>query len=126
MRFTAFLYDENWVRRVWTVAIGGMVRSTEPLNCLGKDDLNQMRKPSRPLGVAEGWPCQRLRVGYGLVLFALIELLLLGKLPTVLPFMMLGLGSACLISAWSAVRAWRLETQLAMIKDALSKLAGEV
>src|SRR5687767_4264925 len=74
----------------------------------------------RPL--EEGWPCQRLRVAFGLILFFFFEILLGKKLPEVMPILCLGFGIACLASAISAIRSWKMNAQLSLIQDALSKV----
>jgi hypothetical protein len=74
--------------------------------------------------VAEAWPCQRLRMGWGLVLFFLFEVTLGRRLPEVLPYLALGLGLALLGSALYAIRVWRLKAQIALIMEALDHSAG--
>jgi hypothetical protein len=68
-----------------------------------------------------GWPCQRLRLGWSLVLFFFFETLLGHKLPLVMPYLMLAMGVAMLVSAQLAIREWKLATQLAMVQDALER-----
>lgn len=65
-----------------------------------------------------GWPCQRLRLGYGLTLFFLFEVTLGQKLPMEWAFACLGLGLACLVSAFRRIRAWKFEVKLAQIRAA--------
>ena len=65
------------------------------------------------------WPCQRLRIGFGAVLFFLFETLIGQQLPESLRFMILGLGVACLISAYQAIRTWRLLASLEVLKLAI-------
>ena len=69
-----------------------------------------------------GWPCQRLRVGWALVLFFFFERLIGQQLPEVMPFLMLGMGVALLASAMFAIREWKLEAQLALIQDAIDRM----
>ncbi len=68
-----------------------------------------------------GWPCQRLRLGWALVLFFFFEVLVGKQLPEVMPFLILGVGLGCLASAVFAIRDWKLEAQLALIQDALDR-----
>ncbi len=69
----------------------------------------------------KGWPCQRLRMGWSLVLFFFFEITIGRKLPNELPFLALGLGVALLASAMLAIRDYRLVAQLAVIQDALER-----
>ena len=69
----------------------------------------------------EGWPCQRLRVGWSLVLFFLFETTIGQKLPEAMPYLALGLGLASLLSAMYAIRTWKLKAQIALIQDALEQ-----
>ncbi|MEQ9499080.1 MAG: hypothetical protein RIT81_19520 [Deltaproteobacteria bacterium] len=69
----------------------------------------------------EGWPVQRLRLGWALVLFFFFEVLVGQQLPVVMPFLMLGIGLGCLASAVLAIREWKLEAQVALIMNALDR-----
>lgn len=64
------------------------------------------------------WPCQRLRLGYGLVLFFVFEVALGRQLPLPLAFMALGLGSALLVSAYQQIRVWRLRSKVRLLQAA--------
>lgn len=77
-----------------------------------------MRAPAAVPGLdpERGWPCQRLRLGFGLVLFFLFEVTIGRKLPNVLPLLALGVGAACLVSGAFAVRSWLLTMKLASIR----------
>ncbi|MCK6545110.1 hypothetical protein L6R52_04525 [Myxococcota bacterium] len=77
-----------------------------------------MRAPSAPntLDPERGWPCQRLRLGFGLVLFFVFEVTIGRKLPNVLPLLALGLGVGSLVSALFAIRHWLLTMKLASIR----------
>lgn len=66
-----------------------------------------------------GWPCQRLRLGYGLVFFFLFEVTYGRQLPEAMPFLMLGLGLTLLISAFQSIRSWKLKAKIALIQEAL-------
>jgi hypothetical protein len=68
-----------------------------------------------------GWPCQRLRVGWALVLFFFFEVLLGQKLPLVMPYLMLGIGLALLVSAQLAIRDWQHSVRLALVRDAIER-----
>lgn len=69
----------------------------------------------------QGWPCQRLRMGWSLVLFCIFELILGKQLPVAIPYMALGLGLACLVSAMYAIRMWRIEAKLLSVRGALDR-----
>lgn len=71
--------------------------------------------------VEEAWPCQRLRVGWSLVLFFLFETTIGRQLPEVMPYLGLGLGLASLLSAMYAIRTWKLKAQIALVQDALEQ-----
>lgn len=71
----------------------------------------------------EGWPCQRLRVAFSLILFCFFELLIGRRLPEVMPILCLGAGIACLASAIGAIREWKLAAQLGLIQQALDQRA---
>jgi len=71
-----------------------------------------------------GWPCQRLRLGYGLVSFFGFEVTYGQKLPEVLPFLMLGLGLALLVSAYQSIRHWKLATKIALIQEAIEHMGS--
>ncbi|HJL43160.1 MAG TPA: hypothetical protein RMG48_17775 [Myxococcales bacterium LLY-WYZ-16_1] len=66
------------------------------------------------------WPCQRLRIGYGLVLFFVFEVSLGRQLPVELAFAALGLGGACLVSAFQQIRVWRFRAKVRLIEAAFS------
>lgn len=63
-----------------------------------------------------GWPCQRLRLGLGLVLFFVFEVTIGQKLPNPLPLLALSLGAASLVSALFAIRTWLVTMKLASIR----------
>jgi hypothetical protein len=69
----------------------------------------------------EGWPCQRLRMAFSLILFFFFERLIGKQLPEVMPFIALGLGIACLASAMTAIQRWRLHAQLAVVKASIDQ-----
>jgi hypothetical protein len=77
--------------------------------------------PSSNLDFEAGWPCQRLRLGYGLVFFFAFEVTYGRQLPQVMPFLMLGLGLALLVSAFQSIRSWKLRTKIALIQEALER-----
>jgi len=76
----------------------------------------------RALIPEEGWPCQRLRMAFSLILFFFFETLIGKQLPAMLPILALGIGIACFASAMQAIQKWRLEAQLALIRDALDRM----
>ena len=69
----------------------------------------------------EGWPCQRLRIGWSLVLFFMFEVFVGKQLPEVMPLIALGLGAGCLASAIMAIREWKMKSQIKLIVDALER-----
>ena len=69
----------------------------------------------------QAWPCQRLRIGWTLVLFFVFEVSVGQQLPTIMPILALGLGLALLGSAVYAIRTWKLKAQMALILDALDR-----
>jgi len=75
--------------------------------------------PSTNVDFESGWPCQRLRLGYGLLLFFAFEVTYGQQLPQALPFLMLGLGLALLVSAFQSIRTWKLQTRIALIREAI-------
>ena len=66
----------------------------------------------------EGWPCQRLRTAYGLILFFFFETTIGRHLPELLTFVMLGAGIALFVSAQAAIRDWKQEKSFRFIEDA--------
>ena len=64
------------------------------------------------------WPCQRLRLAIGAILFFVFETLIGQQLPRSLAYMILGLGVASAVSAYYAVRTVRLHAQVAAIRSA--------
>jgi hypothetical protein len=52
----------------------------------------------------EGWPVQRLRMGWALVLFFFFETLIGKQLPQIMPLIALFLGAGLLISAMLTIR----------------------
>lgn len=69
----------------------------------------------------EGWPCQRLRIGYGLILFFFFETFIGQTLGPVMPILMLGGGIACLASAVQAIRDWQQSSKIAVLVRALDE-----
>jgi hypothetical protein len=69
----------------------------------------------------EGWPCQRLRIAFSLILFFFFELFIGRRLPDLAPYISLALGIALLVSAMGAIRHWKLNMQLLLIQDAIDR-----
>jgi hypothetical protein len=69
----------------------------------------------------KGWPMQRLRMGWSLILFFFFETQIGRQLPLVIPILSFGLGVACLVSATRAIREWKLNAQIAVLVDALDR-----
>lgn len=80
--------------------------------------------PSTSVDFESGWPCQRLRIGYGLSFFFLFEVTYGQQLPQALPFLMLGLGITLLVSAFQSIRTWKLKTEIALIQEALEHMGS--
>jgi hypothetical protein len=72
----------------------------------------------------EGWPCQRLRIAFSLILFYFFETLIGKQLGQVMAILALGLGIACLASAMQAIKKWSLESKIALIQDAIDRSSG--
>jgi hypothetical protein len=71
----------------------------------------------------EGWPCQRLRIAFSLILFFFFEIFIGKKLPEVMPYLSLGIGISLLVSAMDAIRKWKVAMRIALIRDALESPA---
>jgi hypothetical protein len=78
-------------------------------------------KDVKDLITEEGWPCQRLRLAFSLILFCFFELFIGRKLPYPMPYISLGLGVALLVNAMAAIQKWKLATQIALIQDAIER-----
>ena len=76
----------------------------------------------RALISEEGWPCYRLRAAFSLILFYFFETLVGKQLGTGVALLALGLGLACLVSAFQAIQKWKLKTQLTLVMDAIEKM----
>jgi len=74
-----------------------------------------------PDPMEKGWPCQRLRMGYGLVMFFVFEVTWGRQLPEALPFVLLGLGLALLASAYESIRSWQLHAKIRLIQEAVEE-----
>lgn len=73
------------------------------------------------LSLEEGWPCQRLRIAFALILFYFFETLIGKQLGPVIAIVALGLGLACLASAMQAIKKWKQHSQTSMILEALQR-----
>ncbi len=71
-----------------------------------------------------GWPCQRLRVGIGALVFFAFEVLVGRKLPVPMTMMIPAIGVASLMSARSALQAWKLQYQIELIEEAFRQARG--
>ena len=69
----------------------------------------------------EGWPCQRLRIAFSLILFYFFETLIGKQLGPVIAIVALGIGLASLASAMQAIKKWKLESRLALIQQAIDR-----
>ncbi len=81
------------------------------------DALSEMN----PEGPEEGWPVQRLRMGWALVLFFVFEILIGRSLPQIMPILALAIGVVCLASAMMTIRERRLDARIAERVDALDR-----
>ena len=70
----------------------------------------------------DGWPVQRLRMGWALVLFFFFEMHIGRQLPQIMPFLALGLGVACLISAHGTIREMKLQAQISERVRAIDRI----
>ncbi len=71
----------------------------------------------------KNWPCQRLRIGWALLLWCVFEVLIGHKLPKVVTGLMMGGALALLTSAMLAIRQLKLATRVSVLKDALESRA---
>ncbi len=80
--------------------------------------------PPTQVDFEAGWPCQRLRLGYGLVMFFMFEVTYGRQLPTVMPIVMLAAGVMLLASAYQSIRTWKLQTKIAILAEALDHMGS--
>ena len=69
----------------------------------------------------DGWPCQRLRLAFGLILFFFFELFIGRQLPFALAVIALGIGVASFVSAMRAINEWKLTARLTAVMQALEQ-----
>ncbi len=67
------------------------------------------------------WPCQRLRLAFGCLLFFLFEMSLGKKLPPILTWMIFSVGVGSFMSALLALRTYKLRYQIELIQKALKE-----
>jgi hypothetical protein len=79
------------------------------------------REQVEALIAENGWPVQRLRMGWSLILFFFFETMIGKQLPIVMPFLALGMGLALLGWAMIAIRDHKQEARLAVIQAALDR-----
>lgn len=72
----------------------------------------------------KGWPCQRLRLGIGALIFFAFEVLIGKQLPVPMTMMIPAVGVASLMSARSALMTYKLQYQIALIEDAFRQARG--
>src|SRR5688572_26220870 len=92
----------------------GRIGGREQMAAGGRSDLSA-------LVPEEGWPCQRLRIAFSLILFFFFETLIGKQLGFVIAVLALGIGIACLASAMQAIQRWKLGAQLALIREAFDQ-----
>jgi hypothetical protein len=67
-----------------------------------------------------GWPCQRLRLGIGLLLFTIFELSVAKQLPVMFVALLFAMGVASLISAALTLQDVKLRMQFGAVADAIA------
>ena len=75
----------------------------------------------RVQSIEEGWPCQRLRLAFGLILFFFFETLIGKKLPEFMPMLCLGIGIASFVSAMNQIRTWQMKARIFLIQEAIDQ-----
>ncbi|MFO0725095.1 MAG: hypothetical protein U1E65_15045 [Myxococcota bacterium] len=68
----------------------------------------------------EGWPCQRLRFAIGAILFFTFEITIGRQLPRSMMYVLLGMGIASMVSAIEAMRIYRHDLQLELVRRAMN------
>lgn len=71
-----------------------------------------------------GWPCQRLRLGIGALIFFAFEVLIGRKLPVPMTMLIPAIGVASLVSARGALMSYKLQYQIALIEEAFREARG--
>lgn len=69
----------------------------------------------------DGWPCQRVRLAIGVLLFFVFEVTIAQQLPTIIMLPILGIGVGCAISAFYAIRSFKIEAEVDMIMDSIKR-----
>lgn len=72
----------------------------------------------------KGWPCQRLRLGIGALIFFAFEVFIGKQLPVPMTMMIPAIGVASLVSARGALQAWKLQYQIRLIEEAFNQARG--
>ena len=72
----------------------------------------------------KGWPCQRLRLGIGALPVFAFEVFIGKQLPIPMTMMIPAVGVASLMSARSALQAWKLQYQIELIEEAFRQARG--
>jgi len=67
-----------------------------------------------------GWPCQRLRLGIGLLLFTIFELSVAKQLPVLFVGLLFAMGVASLISAALSLQDVKLRMQFGAVAEAIA------
>jgi hypothetical protein len=67
-----------------------------------------------------GWPCQRVRLAIGCLLFFLFEVTIGQKLPPPITLLILGLGLVSGWSAFDAIKSYKQRLQLDVIRRAFN------
>lgn len=74
-----------------------------------------------PKSIDAMWPCQRIRLAFGALLFFIFEVTIGKQLPMLMTYLILGLGMTCAVSAFFALRSFKLQYQLDRIKSAFQE-----
>lgn len=72
----------------------------------------------------EGWPIQRLRIAFALILFYFFETLIGKSLGFAIAIIALGTGIACLVSAMQAIKEWQDKARIALLQEAIATAAS--
>lgn len=72
------------------------------------------------MSLEERWPCWRLRIAFASILFFLFEVTIGKQLPPSIVGIILGVGTACAVSSFFAIREAKLSAQVDSIRRAIS------
>jgi hypothetical protein len=69
----------------------------------------------------EGWPIQRLRIAFALILFYFFETMIGKQMGFAIAIIALGLGIASLVSAMQAIKEWQDNARIHLIQEAINE-----